>query len=185
MLLPLKLKQALSSLANLFFSKKIITAPTEQENPVYSVYDVVLNDIDGKLVNMGNYKGRKLLIVNVASECGFTPQYAALQELYEKHKPKIIVLGFPCNDFGKQEKGSNKEIKQFCTANYHVTFPMFEKSSVRGVNKNPLYKWLTDKNLNGWNEVKPSWNFCKYLIDENGSLNSFYSSSVSPLSILE
>jgi glutathione peroxidase len=104
-----------------------------------------------------------------------------MKELHEKHGDKVIVMGFPANNFGGQEPGTLDEIKDFCSTNYGITFPMFEKISVKGVDKHPLYRWLSDKELNGWNNSEPSWNFCKYLIDENGKLMKFFPSSVKPM----
>ncbi|TVP53900.1 MAG: glutathione peroxidase [Mongoliibacter sp.] len=147
-----------------------------------SIYDFKINDIDGNEVDFSQYKGKKLLLVNVASKCGYTPQYADLQELNEKHGDKITIIGFPANNFGGQEPGSNDEIKQFCSENYGVTFKMMDKVSVKGVDKHPLYRWLSDKDLNGWNDKEPSWNFCKYLISEEGELLKFFPSSVNPTS---
>lgn len=144
-------------------------------------YDFTMNDIDGNPVDFSAFKGKKLLIVNVASKCGYTPQYAELQELYEAHKDQITILAFPANNFGGQEPGTNEDIKSFCSENYGVTFPMFEKISVKGVDKHPLYRWLSDKNLNGWNNTEPSWNFCKYFINEKGELVKFFPSSVKPM----
>ncbi|WP_296700786.1 glutathione peroxidase [Algoriphagus sp.] len=146
-----------------------------------TLYDFKLKDLDGKEVDFEQFKGKKLLIVNVASKCGYTPQYAALQELNENYGDKIQILGFPANNFGGQEPGSNEEIKTFCTENYGVTFPVFEKISVKGFDKHPLFRWLSDAKLNGWNNQEPTWNFCKYLIDEKGELLKFYPSSVTPL----
>jgi len=146
-----------------------------------SFYDFKLKDIDGNDVDFNQYKGKKVLVVNVASKCGYTPQYAELQELNEKYGDQIAILGFPANNFGGQEPGSNEDIKQFCTENYGVTFQMFDKISVKGVDKHPLYRWLSDKDLNGWNDKEPSWNFCKYFIDENGQLKKFFPSSVKPM----
>lgn len=147
-----------------------------------TIYDFIEKSIDGKDISLADFKGRKILIVNVASECGYTPQYKNLEALYEKYKDKLVVLGFPANNFGEQEPGTNEEIKKFCTTNYSVTFPMFAKISVKGDDKNDLYRWLTSKDMNGWNEQEPVWNFCKYLVDENGSLMKFYSQKVDPLS---
>lgn len=146
-----------------------------------SFYDFKMKDIDGNDVNFNQYQGKKVLVVNVASKCGYTPQYAELQELNEKYGDQIAILGFPANNFGGQEPGSNEDIKQFCTENYGVTFQMFDKISVKGVDKHPLYRWLSDKDLNGWNDKEPSWNFCKYFIDENGQLKKFFPSSVKPM----
>ncbi|WP_181306782.1 glutathione peroxidase [Rufibacter sp. XAAS-G3-1] len=147
-----------------------------------SLYDIPLKTIDGKDANLQQYKGKKMLIVNVASECGFTPQYADLEKLHRLHGDKVVVLGFPANDFGGQEKGSNEEIAQFCQKNFGVTFPLFQKGSVIGAEQQPMYKWLTSKEANGSNTNAPSWNFCKYLISEDGKLLKFYPSKVSPLS---
>ncbi len=147
-----------------------------------TLFDYSAKSIDGKDVNLAEYKGKKVLIVNVASECGFTPQYKGLEQLYEKYKDKLVILGFPANNFGSQEPGTNEDIKKFCADHYSVTFPMFEKISVIGDDQNVIYKWLTSKELNGWNDKAPNWNFCKYLIDENGKLMKFYSSAVEPMS---
>ncbi|MBN3519490.1 glutathione peroxidase [Algoriphagus lutimaris] len=144
-------------------------------------YDFKMKDLDGKEIDFSQYKGEKLLIVNVASKCGYTPQYAALQELNEKYGDKVQVLGFPANNFGGQEPGSNEEIRSFCSENYGVTFPVFEKISVKGFDKHPLYRWLSDEKMNGWNNQEPTWNFCKYLIDEKGELLKFFPSAVTPM----
>ncbi|MEK6480892.1 glutathione peroxidase [Catalinimonas sp. 4WD22] len=147
-----------------------------------SFYDFSMNSIEGKAINFSQFKGKKVLLVNVASKCGYTPQYEGLQELNEKYGDKVVVLGFPANNFGGQEPGSNEEIATFCEASYGVTFPMFEKISVKGLDKHPLYRWLSDSSQNGWNDQEPSWNFCKYLVDEEGKLVKFFPSSVKPLS---
>ncbi|MCS5489669.1 glutathione peroxidase [Algoriphagus sp. CAU 1643] len=144
-------------------------------------YNFKMKDLDGNEVDFNQFKGKKVLIVNVASKCGYTPQYAALQELHENYGDKIQILAFPANNFGGQEPGSNEEIKEFCTANYGVTFPVFEKISVKGFDKHPLYRWLSDEKLNGWNSQEPTWNFCKYYINENGELMKFFPSAVAPL----
>lgn len=146
-----------------------------------SFYNFKMKDINGKEVDFSEFKGKKLLIVNVASKCGYTKQYAQLQELYAEHGDKITILGFPANNFGGQEPGSNEEIKAFCDAEFGVTFPMFEKISVKGFDKHPLYRWLSDAAQNGWNNEEPSWNFCKYFINEKGELVKFFPSSVTPL----
>ncbi|MBB6325642.1 glutathione peroxidase [Algoriphagus iocasae] len=153
-----------------------MTTPMES-----TFYDFKMKDLDGKEVEFSKYKGKKILLVNVASKCGYTPQYAALQELNEKYGDKVQILGFPANNFGGQEPGSNEEIKSFCSENYGVTFPVFEKISVKGFDKHPLYRWLNDEKLNGWNNQEPTWNFCKYLIDEKGELVKFYPSDVTPM----
>ena len=139
-------------------------------------YDFELKGIDGKQVDLNVYKGKKILIVNVASECGYTPQYEDLQNLHEQFGNKVAVFGFPANNFGGQEPGTNQEIVEFCQANYGVSFQMFEKISVVGKDKHPLYKWLKEQS-----GEEPNWNFCKYLLDENGKVLAFYPSSVNPL----
>jgi glutathione peroxidase len=157
----------------------------EKSNPgpvPKSFYDFQMKAIDGTNINFSKYKGKKVLVVNVASKCGFTPQYADLQKLNEMYGDKVAILGFPANNFGSQEPGTNHEISQFCTQNYGVTFQMFEKISVKGDDMAPLYQWLTEIQYNGWNTEEPSWNFCKYLIDENGQLIAFWPSKVKPLS---
>lgn len=146
-----------------------------------SFYDFKMKDIDGEEVDFSQYRGKKVLVVNVASKCGYTPQYAELQELNEKYGDKVAILGFPANNFGGQEPGTNEDIKQFCTENYGVTFQIFDKISVKGVDKHPLYRWLSDKELNGWNDKEPTWNFCKYFINEQGELKKFFPSSVKPM----
>lgn len=147
-----------------------------------SFYQFNIISLSGDTINFNRFKGKKVLIVNTASECGYTPQFAELQKLHEKYGDRVEVLGFPCNQFGGQEPGNNEEIKQFCKKNYGVSFLMFEKVDVKGDNKHPLYDWLTNKQKNGWNTQEPSWNFCKYLINEKGELIKFYTSGVSPLS---
>jgi glutathione peroxidase len=137
--------------------------------------------IDGTDIDLKQYKGKKVLIVNTASQCGYTPQYKELQSLYEKYGDKLVILGFPANNFGSQEPGSNEEIEKFCKENHDVTFPVFEKISVLGDDMHPVYKWLTSKDLNGWNDQQPKWNFNKYLIDEGGNLLKYYSSAVKPM----
>ena len=148
-----------------------------------SFYEYSSVTIDGKEFKMSNLKGKKVIIVNVASKCGYTPQYEGLQKLYMQYKDKVEILGFPSNDFLWQEPGKNSDIKSFCTTKYGVTFPMFEKVKVKkGKNQDPLYTWLSHLELNGINNQAPSWNFCKYLINEKGELENFYSSSIKPLS---
>src|SRR6187399_2085195 len=143
---------------------------------VASIYDFKLNSLDGELIDFAKYKGKTLLIVNVASQCGYTPQYADLEKLHEQYGDKIVVLGFPANNFGGQEPGSSAEIASFCQKNYGVKFQMFEKISVKGRDQHPLYKWLQARSGHA-----PSWNFCKYLIDRDGNVVSFYPSKVNPL----
>lgn len=147
-----------------------------------SFYDFQMKAIDGSTVDFNSFKGKKVLLVNVASKCGFTPQYEDLQKLHELYGNKVAVLGFPANNFGQQEPGSNGEIALFCSENYGVTFQMFEKISVKGGDMAPLYQWLSNEEYNGWNNEEPSWNFCKYLVNEKGELVAFFPSKVKPLS---
>ncbi len=142
---------------------------------VPSLYDFKMTSIDGQQIDFAKYKGKTLLIVNVASKCGYTPQYGDLQKLQEQYGSKITILGFPANDFNSQEPGSNIEIAQFCQKNYGVSFQMFEKISVKGDDQHPLYKFLKEKT-----GQEPSWNFCKYLVKPDGTI-TFYPSKVNPL----
>lgn len=159
---------------------KQVKAMPEKTTPHTSFYDLTATTIDGTKQSMNDYKGKYILVVNVASHCGFTPQYTQLEELYQTYKDKLVVLGFPANNFLWQEPGSNQEIKSFCSLKYHVTFPMFEKISVKGKDMAPIYKWLTDPAKNGWNSTKPSWNFNKYLIGPDGTLLAHFGSRVLP-----
>jgi len=147
-----------------------------------SIYDYSAKSIDGKLISLSNYKGKKILIVNVASKCGYTYQYEGLEKLQKQFPDKLVVLGFPANNFLFQEPGSNQKIKTFCRTQFGITFQLFEKISVRGWNMHDIYVWLTNKELNGWNDQKPSWNFNKYLLDEQGQLIKYFNASVKPLS---
>jgi glutathione peroxidase len=148
-----------------------------------SIYDFTVKTIDGEDFSLSALKGKKVLIVNVASKCGLTPQYVQLQELYEQYKDKgLVIVGFPANNFGAQEPGSNEEIKTFCTSNYGVTFPMMAKISVKGDDIAPLYRWLTTKEANGVADAEVTWNFQKFLIDENGQWVKSIAPKDSPLS---
>jgi glutathione peroxidase len=149
--------------------------------PSESIYDFKMKALDGQLIDFSNFKGKKILIINTASKCGYTPQYTDLQKLHEQFGQKVVLLGFPANNFLGQEPGTDKEIGEFCTKNYGVTFQMFDKVSVRGADQCALYKWLSHKEKNGWNNQSPTWNFCKYLISEQGELLKFYPSAVKPL----
>lgn len=153
-----------------------------QKSESTSFYSFKMKTIEGKEFDFATLKGKKVLIVNTASECGYTPQYKDLQKLHEAYGNKLVILGFPSNEFGGQEPGSNQEIASFCEKNYGVTFQMFAKIVVKGTDKHPLYQWLTDKSQNGWNSQEPSWNFNKYLIDEKGQLLKYFSSGVKPMS---
>ncbi len=147
-----------------------------------SLYDISINSLTGEAIDLSSFKGKKILIVNTASECGFTGQYEGLQELYNTYKDKLVVIGVPCNQFGGQEPGTASEIQSFCKQNYGVTFLMTEKVDVKGGNQHPLYKWLTSKELNGVSSSSVKWNFQKYLIDEKGNLIDYYYSITSPTS---
>jgi len=145
-----------------------------------SFHDLSAVSIDGEPIAMSTYKGKKIIVLNVASKCGYTPQYADWQSFYDKNKDKFVVLGFPCNQFLSQEPGSSAEIETFCQKNYGVTFQMFDKVNVKGDDKSPVYQWLTDPAKNGWNATEPSWNFSKYLVDENGKLLNYFGPKIKP-----
>lgn len=179
--------------------KKIITASlvlvasvctiaqvnTGTKNPsatMKTLYDYKAMDIDGKEFDLSQLKDKKVMIVNVASECGYTPQYTQLQELYATYKDKgLVILGFPCNQFGGQEPGNEEKIQSFCQKNYGVTFPLFSKVEVKGKDQHPIYQWLTEKDLNGVEDSEVNWNFNKYLVDENGHYVKHLKSGVAPL----
>ncbi|MBO0360077.1 glutathione peroxidase [Hymenobacter sp. BT186] len=146
-----------------------------------TVYDFTVKTIDGKDMKLSQFKGKKLLIVNTASKCGYTPQYKELEELSKKYAGKVTVLGFPSDSF-KQELSSDEEVASFCEKNYGVTFPLFSTVAVKGDEAAPLYKFLADKTKNGAVGEAPNWNFCKYLVDEQGHVVAFYPSKVKPLS---
>ena len=151
-----------------------------QEN--MSLYTIKINAIDGTPIDLNNYKGKHLLFVNVASECGFTGQYEDLQKLYDTYQDKLMVIGVPCNQFGGQEPGTSVDIQTFCKKNYGVTFLITEKVDVKGKNQHPLYQWLTDKDLNGVENTTVKWNFHKYLVDGKGQFVDYYYSITKPLS---
>jgi glutathione peroxidase len=149
--------------------------------PVQSFYDLAIHLGNGSILPCSTLQGKKVLLVNTASDCGYTRQLGELQSLYEANKDKLVIIGFPANDFKEQEKGSDAGIEQFCKINYGVTFALAGKSSVvKGATQDKVFQWLTDKNKNGWNEQAPSWNFCKYLIDEQGTLTHYFAPSISP-----
>jgi len=164
------------------FAKANTAADFDISSYSKSIYDYSAKSIDGIDIDFKKFKGKKIMIVNVASRCGYTYQYAELQQLYKDYEDYLVILGFPSNDFLWQEPGSNKEIKTFCSTTYGVTFPMFEKVSVKGQERHPIYSWLSSKNLNGYKDCVPSWNFNKYIIDEDGQLVADFGSKVSPLS---
>lgn len=145
---------------------------------VKSLHEFKTKTLEGKEFNFADLKGKKVLIVNTASECGYTPQFVGLEGLYQEYKSKnFIVIGFPCNDFGGQEPGTNAEIKAFCSKNYGVTFPIMDKISIK---TSPVYQWLTSKKENGVLDATVKWNFNKFLIDENGKVVKYFPSSVEP-----
>lgn len=145
-----------------------------------SIYDYTFNDIDGNKVSLSSFKGKKIMFVNVASKCGFTPQYAELQQVHEKYGDKVVIIGFPCDQFGGQEPGSEEEIQAFCQKNYGVEFLMASKIDVKGSNQNPIYTWLTSEEKNGVESSKVMWNFQKYIVDENGMYIAHFKSGVKP-----
>ena len=151
--------------------------------PPESIYQLHMQLINGNNMALESCSGKKILLVNTASDCGFTNQYNDLEKLYKKYKGQLVVLGFPANDFQQQESGSNEEIASFCSVNFGVSFPLMTKSIViKNEGQNAVFKWLTDANKNGWNNQAPAWNFCKYLVNEQGLLTHIFDSSVSPLS---
>jgi glutathione peroxidase len=147
-----------------------------------SIYDISLKGISGEDIDLNDFRGKKILFVNVASKCGFTPQYEKLQELHEKYRDKLVVIGLPCNQFKDQEPGTQEEILQFCKLNYGVTFQLTEKINVKGPDQHPLYSWLTRKELNGVRDSEVKWNFQKYLVDEEGNFIDVFYSVTSPMS---
>lgn len=149
-------------------------------NPV-SIHRFEVPALDGGTIKLADFKGKKILIVNTASACGYTPQYEVLEKLYNQYKDKLVVIGFPCNDFGGQEPGTSEEIRSFCKMNYGVTFPMAAKVSVKGSSIAPIYSFLTQKSENGVLDARISWNFNKFLVDENGFVLRHYNSGTDPL----
>lgn len=146
-----------------------------------TIYDYKVEDINGEEFDFADLKGKKILIVNTASKCGFTPQFEGLEKLYQKYKDQnFIIVGFPSNDFGQQDPGTNEEIAEFCRINYGVSFPMMSKISVKGENMAPIYQFLTQKELNGKKNSSVKWNFQKYLINEDGTLHDYFYSITNP-----
>lgn len=151
-------------------------------HPAKTIYDFKVERLEGGTIDFSTYKGKKILIVNTASKCGYTPQYKELEALYEKYKDKLVIVGFPANNFGSQEPGTNAEIKEFCQKNYGVSFPMAAKVSVKGDDTAPIYQWLCSKSQNGVLDAEIKWNFGKFLLDEHGKLLNYFPSKVTPLS---
>ncbi len=160
-------------------AKKTPSTPTTNAP---SLYDIQIHSLDGKPIDLAAFKGKKLLFVNVASECGFTKQYKDLQKLSDSYPTELVVIGSPCNQFGKQEPGDAQDIQTFCERNFGVTFLLTEKIDVKGSKQHPLYKWLTSKELNGKKKSSVKWNFQKYLVDDSGKLIDYYYSITTPLS---
>jgi glutathione peroxidase len=151
-------------------------------NAQKSIYDIAINDIGGNSIDLNEFKGKHILFVNVASECGFTPQYEGLEELHQQFKEGLVVIGLPCNQFGGQEPGVEKEIQQFCVKNFGVSFLMTEKIEVKGENKHPIYNWLTEKKINGKSSSSVKWNFQKYIVDGEGDFVNYFYSTTKPMS---
>lgn len=175
---------AVSWLSSCFNASKVSAAsdsPVVNTNPSTTMfYSLKAVTLQGDTISMSDFKGKNIIILNVASKCGYTPQYSDWQKYYEANKENTVVLGFPCNQFLGQEPGNSVEIASFCEKNYGVTFPIFEKTDVKGDTQGAIYQWLTDPAKNGWNSDAPSWNFCKYYINKEGKLTHFFSSKITP-----
>ena len=158
--------------------------PVAESKPVMvkSIHAFKVESLDGSKIDFAAFKGKKILVVNTASQCGYTPQYEGLEKLYEQYKDKLVIVGFPANNFGAQEPGTNGEIKEFCKKNYGVTFPMAAKVSVKGDDIAPIYKWLCNKSENGVLDAEIKWNFGKFLLDERGVIITYFPSKVTPMS---
>jgi glutathione peroxidase len=168
---------------NKLFGKKTTIAENKQMvSPVQSIYDLHLVANSGNGVVMSYFRGKKILLVNTASDCGYTAQLKELQQLQNEYGHKLVVIGFPSNDFRQQESGSDKQIEEFCKVNYGINFLLAKKSVVtKNQDQNEVFKWLTDKTRNGWNDQAPQWNFSKYLVNEQGVLTNYFGSAISPL----
>jgi len=164
-----------------FFCSSFVSQP-EAAVQTQTIYDFKVPSLNGGIIDFADFKGKKILIVNTASKCGFTPQYEDLEALYKKYEGKLVIVGFPANNFFSQEPGSNETIEAFCKKNYGVTFPMAAKISVKGKDIAAIYKWLCNKSENGVMDAKISWNFNKFLLDENGKLVAHFKSKVKPMS---
>jgi glutathione peroxidase len=162
--------------------KPVATVNIPISNEVSPILDQCILKLNSKeKLCLNDFKGKKILLVNVASECGFTKQYADLEKLYTTYKDKLVIIGFPCNQFGGQEPGTEEEIATFCSSKFAVTFPLTTKIYVKGDKQHPIYKWLTSKTLNGVNDYSVNWNFNKFMLDENGQLIGYFSSRINPM----
>ena len=173
----------LKTIAGLAFSTILFNSCAQTEtkmNTTKNLYDISINSLEGQAINLKDYEGKFILFVNVASKCGFTPQYKGLQELHNQYQNELVIIGVPCNQFGKQEPGNAEEIKTFCSKNYGVEFLITEKIDVKGEQQHPLYAWLTLKENNGSKGSTVKWNFQKYLIDQNGNLVDYFYSVTKP-----
>ena len=172
-----------SGLNRLLGTKTRILDNKANINPVKRIYDLSVRLNNGTSLSLDSLQGKKILFVNTASDCGYTGQYMELQKLYQQYQDKLVIIGFPANDFHEQEKRSDEEIATFCSINYGVSFPLAAKSVVvKNGRQNEIFRWLTDKTRNGWNDQPPSWNFTKYLVNEKGVLTAYFDPAVSPLS---
>lgn len=179
----MKIVTILAGIFSMFFSKPQSTmAPQDHAKSKVSFYTLQAKTIEEQPFDLKSLIGKHVLIVNVASYCGYTNQYTDLEALYRQYQDRLVILAFPCDDFGGQEPGTNDEIKHFCESKFDITFTLMDKVSIKGDNMSPVYKWLTTPEQNGWNSAKPAWNFAKYLIDEKGELVGFYPSNVKPTS---
>ncbi len=163
--------------------KNVTELSNQQKQPTVSFYTLKATLNDGNELDFSSLKGKKVMLVNTASDCGYTDQYAALQKLYDAYKNELVIIAFPANDFKEQEKGTDEEIARFCKSNFGISFPLMKKSSViKSPGQNAVFQWLTDSSKNGWNSKAPSWNFAKYLVNENGTLTNYFGSSIPPMS---
>lgn len=178
----MRLLRTFASIAGVLLASIGFGQKKDISNMSKSIYEYSINSLDGQPINLADFKGKKILFVNVASKCGFTPQYADLQKLHETYPENLVIIGLPCNQFGSQEPGNSSEIKSFCQKNYGVTFLITEKIDVKGEDQHGVYTWLTSKELNGVDNSTVRWNFEKFLVDEKGDLVDTYLSTVKPLS---
>jgi glutathione peroxidase len=154
----------------------------DKVQPIYSFYDLKAVANDGTIIDFSNFRGKKVLLVNTASDCGYTGQYAQLEQLYLEYRDRLIVIGFPANDFKRQEKGTDEEIAAFCKTNYAISFLLAKKTVVvKKPGQHPIFQWLSESSRNGWCDQAPGWNFAKYLVTEQGMLTAYFGSSISPL----